>query len=74
MYYKQSILFDRPVGNNIFIYDERKELFGKAELTIPVLLEGSLDDIQLGDTIVFAEKIDGEVREFTGLKDLVCMK
>lgn len=73
MYYNKSIVIDRPVGNNAFAYDERKELFGKAEITTPVLIDGTIDDIQLGDRIVFAENINGEMKEFLGLESLVCI-
>lgn len=73
MYYIQPIILDRPVGNNTFIYDERKQLFGKAEIVVPQLIVGTLDDVQMGDAIVFAEQIDGEIKKFTGLKNLVCM-
>lgn len=74
VYYRESIILDRPVGNNAFAYDERKLLFGKAEIVVPQLVAGNLDDVQLGDSIVFAEEIDGEVREFCGLKSLVCIR
>ena len=71
MYYKQSVVIDRPIGNNVFIYDERRQLFGKAEIFVPVMIHRTLDDVQLGDAVVFAEKVDGEVREFVGLRNLV---
>lgn len=73
VYYHNLTVIDRPIGNNIFVYNERKELFGKAEIVIPQLIEGTLDDVQLGDSIVFTEEINGEVNEFTGLKNLVCL-
>lgn len=74
MYYRSAIVLDRPIGNNAFVYDVRQELFGKAEIVIPKLVEGTLEDVGLGDSIVFAEEIDGEVREFGGLRDLVCIR
>jgi len=71
MYYHQSIIIDRPIGNNAFVYDDRKQLLGKAEIIIPTIIDGSLGDIKVGSTIVFAEKMDGEVKEFVGLEKLV---
>jgi hypothetical protein len=71
MYYKQATIIDHPIGNNAFVYDERKQLFGKAEIVVPAIIEGSLDDVKVGKDIVFAEKMDGEVKEFVGLEKLV---
>jgi len=74
VYYRESIILDRPVGNNTFVYNERKEFFGKAEIVVPQLIVGTLDDVQLGYTIVFAEKVSEEIKEFTGLKNLVYLR
>ena len=64
MYYKQPLIINSPIGNNAFVYDKRKQLFGKAEIVVPVLIDGVLDDVQLGDSVVFGEALDGETREF----------
>ena len=74
MYYAQSQIISSPIGNNAFVYNERKELFGKAEIVVPQLIEGTVDDVQLGDCVVFSEELDGKVREFRGLSDLVCIR
>jgi len=74
MYYSRPVILDRPLWNNTFVYDERKQLFGKAEIVVPQLIAWTIDDVKVGSHIVFAEEIDGEVREFRGLRDLVCMK
>lgn len=74
MYYMQPIILDRSIGNNIFVYNERKEFFGKAEIIVPKLIAGTLYDVQLGDTTVFAEEFTGEIKEFSGLKNLVCLR
>ncbi len=74
VYYHNLTIIDRPIGNNIFVYNERKELFGKAEIVISQLIEGTLDDVQLGDTTVFAEEVAGEIKEFAGLKSLVMVE
>lgn len=71
MYYSEAVTLNSLIGNNTFVYDERKELFGKAEIIVPQLVEGTLDDVQLGDSIVFAEKIDEQLQTFTGLQYLV---
>lgn len=74
VYYREPIILDRPVGNNIFVYDERKEISGKAEIVVPQLIVGTLDDVQLGYTIVFAEEVAWDIKEFAGLKSLVCLR
>jgi len=74
MYYLRPIIIYHSIGNNAFVYDERKQLFGKAEIVVPAMIEGTVADLKLGDTIVFAEKIDGELREFVGLEKLVCIR
>ena len=42
---------EEPLGNNIFSYDERtnKKIF------VPKLIKGTLDDVSLGENIVFNE-------------------
>jgi hypothetical protein len=71
MYYIQSIILDRPIGNNTFVYDKRKDLFGKAQIIVPQLIQGTLDNVQLGEAIVFAEEVYGDLREFRGLRHIV---
>lgn len=73
MYYSCSIILNRSIGNNTFVYDERVNLFGKAQIIVPQLIEWTLDDVQPGDNIVFAEMIDGELQKFMGLDSLVCI-
>ena len=49
---------EEPVGNNVFSYDERtnKKIF------VPKLIKGTLDDVSLGENIVFNE-IDEEDKQ-----------
>lgn len=72
MYYKQSVVIDRPIGNNAFVYDDRKQLFGEAKIVVPELIVWTIHDVKLGNDIVFTENIDGKVMEFMGLEKLVC--
>ena len=71
VYYHNPTVIDRPIGNNAFVYDERKKLFGKAEIVVPAMIEGKIHDVKVGSAIVFSEKIEGEVKDFVGLERLV---
>lgn len=71
VYYHNSTIVDRPIGNNAFVYEERKETFGKAEIVVPQLIEGNIDDVKVGSAIVFSEKVNEEVKEFIGLETIV---
>jgi hypothetical protein len=49
VYYHNPTVIDRPIGNNAFVYDERKELFGKAEIVISYsMIDGTIDDVTVG--------------------------
>ncbi len=53
-------------GNNAFAWEERMRKYGKSPiLTIPSLIDGTIDDVLLGDTIVFEEMEDGKLRPCT---------
>ena len=58
---------EEPVGNNVFSYDERtnKKIF------VPKLIEGTLDDVSLGENIVFNEIDEDTEIKAIGLKNLV---
>ena len=47
MYYSDPTLISTKTGNNTFTYDERIAAFGKAEITVPALIDGTLDDVQI---------------------------
>ena len=42
---------EKPMGNNIFSYDEREN----KKIYVPKLIEGTLDDVSVGEEIVFDE-------------------
>ena len=58
---------EEPVGNNVFSYDERtnKKIF------VPKLIEGTLDDVSLGENIVFNE-IDEDTEIIGDSTELLC--
>ena len=61
---------EEPVGNNIFSYEERKN----KKIYIPKLIKGTLDDVVIGNEIVFNE-IDEETEiKAIGLKNMVHYK
>ena len=61
---------DKPIGNNIFSYDEREN----KKIYVPKLIEGNLDDVLVGEEIVFNE-IDEDIEvKAKGLKNMVIYK
>ena len=63
---------DKPYGNNVFSYEEREN----KKIFVPKLIEGTLDDVKIGDNIVFNE-IDEEINteiKAKGLENLVQYK
>ena len=40
---------DKPYGNNVFSYEEREN----KEIFVPKLIEGNLEDVEVGENIVF---------------------
>lgn len=58
---------EKPVGNNIFSYDERKN----KKIFVPKLIEGNLDAVKVGEKIVFSEiDFDKEINAI-GLENMV---
>ena len=58
---------DKPTGNNIFSYEERSN----KKIFVPKLIEGTLDDVLVGNEIVFNE-IDEDIEiKAKGLKNMV---
>ena len=47
---------DKPTGNNIFSYEERSN----KKIFVPKLIQGTLDDVLVGNEIVFNE-IDEDI-------------
>lgn len=58
---------EEPVGNNEFSYDERENKC----IYVPKLIEGTLDDVVLGNNIVFNEIDEGDEIKAKGLKNMV---
>ena len=61
---------DKPYGNNVFSYEEREN----KKIFVPRLIEGNLEDVQVGDNIVFNEVDEENEIKATGLKNLVQYK
>ncbi len=70
--YKEIQILSENTGNNEFSWEKRKELYKKLpSLFIPSLIEWSLDDVMIGDEIVFEEAQDGQIISCKGLKNFV---
>ena len=58
---------DKPVGNNIFSFDERKN----KKIFVPKLINGDLSSVKVGDKVVFSEiDFDKEINAI-GLENMV---
>ena len=58
------------IGNNIFSYEDREN----KKIYVPKLIEGTLDDVLVGEEIVFNE-IDEDIEiKAKGLKNMVIYK
>ena len=61
---------EKPTGNNIFSYEDREN----KKIYVPKLIEGTLDDVSVGEEIVFNE-IDEDIEiKAKGLKNMVIYK
>ena len=61
---------DRPIGNNIFSYEDREN----KKIYVPKLIEGTLNDVLVGEEIVFNE-IDEDIEiKAKGLKNMIIYK
>lgn len=58
---------DKPIGNNIFSYEERSN----KKIYVPKLIEGTLDDVVVGNEVVFNEIDDNIEIKAKGLKNMV---
>ncbi|MDK2564450.1 UPF0489 family protein [Romboutsia sedimentorum] len=58
---------EKPIGNNIFSYEEREN----KKIYVPKLIEGNLNDIKVGDKIVFNEIDEEKEIKARGLKNMV---
>jgi hypothetical protein len=72
MHYQNKQILDQKLGNNAFAWDERIEKYGRSPtLMIPAVIDGTLDDVQIGTDIVFEEQEDGILRSCVGLENFV---
>ncbi len=55
MYYNNISHLKTQVGNNALSYNERKNTWSLCELTIPQLIEGTINDLTIWNNIVFEE-------------------
>lgn len=70
--YSQRHILTENLGNNSFAWDARTMRYGHSPtLTIPSLIDGTLDDVIVGEDIVFEEMEDGTLRSCKGLQDFV---
>lgn len=70
MTYYNGFFINEPMGNNEFSYYERKN----KSIYVPPLLEGDLNDVCIGDNIVFSEIEDNKEINAIGLKNIVKYK
>lgn len=70
-YFQKRILTEK-LGNNAFAWEEREKKYGKSPtLVIPSLIEWTLDDVKIGNDIVFEEMEDGILKSCIGLQNFV---
>lgn len=66
--YQSSLIITEPISSNAFNYEKRPN----PQITIPRVIEGSLDDVQLGNEVTFEDYDEYDVlQSCTGLKNLV---
>ncbi|WP_195940736.1 UPF0489 family protein [Romboutsia sp. 1001713B170131_170501_G6] len=66
----KGFYIDRPIGNNIFSYEERSN----KSIFVPSLIEGTLEDVAVGEEIVFNEIDEDKEIKAKGLKNMVFYK
>lgn len=58
---------DKPLGNNMFSYNDRKN----KKIYVPKLIQGDLSDVKVGNEVVFSEIEFEEEINAIGLKNMV---
>ena len=72
MNYSSTNILRERLWNNAFAWEERIQNYGKTPtLSIPSLIDGTIDDVVLGDAIVFEEIEEGQLKSCTWLKNYV---
>ncbi len=68
MPYASPYILDGKRGNNAFSYELRGE---SPHLTIPALAEWTIEDVKIGDSIVFEEIEDGVLKSCRGVRNFI---
>lgn len=63
----KGFYIDKPYGNNVFSYEEREN----KKIFVPKLIEGNLNDVKVGEHIVFNEIDEDMEIKAKGLENLV---
>lgn len=66
-YEYNGFYIEKPMGNNIFSYDKRDN----KSIYVPKLISGTLDDVKLGNKVVFNEVDENEEIKAIGLENMV---
>lgn len=75
MHYQNKQLLTQKLGNNTFAWDERIVKYGQSPtLTIPALIDGTIDDVKIGSEIIFEEIENEEIRSCVGLENFVWLR
>jgi len=69
--YSRETIISSPVGNNVFSYEERSP---RTDIVIPALIQGDIEDVKEGTSIVFEEVEEGKLRSCQGLAHQVEFK
>jgi hypothetical protein len=72
MFYKNPYILREKLGNNAFAWEERCKIYnGYPILTIPSLIDWTLDDVKIWEDIVFEEIEDGVLRSCKWLQNFI---
>ncbi len=75
MHYNNKQLLTQQLGNNAFAWERRcLEYTRDPILHIPALIDGTLDDVRIGEDIVFEEIEDGKLKSCVGLENFVRLR
>ncbi|EQF22594.1 hypothetical protein QEW_4207 [Clostridioides difficile CD160] len=66
-YEYNGFYIEKPVGNNVFSYDKRDN----KSIYVPKLISGTLNDVKLGNEVVFNEIDENEEIKAIGLENMV---
>lgn len=66
-YEYNGFYIEKPMGNNVFSYDKRDN----KSIYVPKLISGTLNDVKLGNKVVFNEVDENEEIKAIGLENMV---